>query len=332
MPVSMKDVARAAGVSEGTVSRALADSPRINRETRTRIQHLARRMGYVPSAIARGLAVRRTSTIGAIIMDISDPFIAKMMFSLDRQALARGYTIIMGTAGADPKREMSAIRVLLRQRVDAIIVIDPLVFDLSAPQFPDIEVPLVRLNNMEYPRSVGTDNVAAARAAVGHLLDLGHQRIAYIGGMNSLDESLDRQAGYEQALAERGLPVDPALIVDGDGWSAGGEAGVKRFLAMAQPPTAVFCFNDITAAGALLAAYDARVRVPDDLSLIGFDDSVASHLVPPLTTMAQDTERLAELALEMALALLRGDEPSRATSIPASLIVRKSTAPPRGAR
>jgi DNA-binding LacI/PurR family transcriptional regulator len=329
MPISMKDIARAAGVTESTVSRALADSPRVNLGTRKRIQRLARDMGFVPSAIARGLAIKRTSTLGVVIMDIGDPFVAKMVLSIDRQAQPRGYSVILSTAGTDPEREVSAMRLLLQQRVDAIIVPDPLISDSSLSQLQQIGVPVVLINGKRYPYSVGTDSVAAGRMAVNHLLELGHERIAYIAGNRSLDESLERQAGYEQALAGRGIPIDPALIVQGDGWVESGERAMMALLDLAYPPTAVFCFNDLTAAGALLCAYRAGFHVPRDLSVVGFDDSTASYLVPPLTTVSQDSEKLAESALQMALGLLAGRELPFLTTLPAELILRESTAPPR---
>jgi DNA-binding LacI/PurR family transcriptional regulator len=330
MPVSMKDVAKAAGVTEGTVSRALSDSARVNPETRERIQALAHDMGYVPSAIARGLAVRRTSTLGVMISDFGDPFIARLMLALDRQALQHGYSIILSSAGTDPEREVSAIRLLLQQRVDAIIVLDPLVADSSLPQLEHFGVPLVLLNRKRYAHSVGTDNVAAGELAAGYLLDLGHRRVAYIGGNRSMEESLDRQTGYEFALDKRGIPVDPALILQGDGSVESGERGLAQLLALSDPPTAVFCFNDITAAGAFLYAYRTGLHVPTDLSVVGFDDSIASYLVPPLTTVAQAVEELARLSLHMALGLLQGNELPQALNVAGQLMVRQSTAPPRG--
>ncbi len=328
MPVSMKDVAQAAGVTEGTVSRALADSPRVNSDTRLRIQQIAREMGYVPSAIARGLAVRRTNTLGVMISDFGDPFISKLMLSVDREALQQGYSVILSSAGTDPEREVSAIRLLLEQRVDAVIVLDPLVADSSLPQLEHFGVPLVLLNRKRYPYSVGTDNVAAGKLAVDYLLDLGHRRVAYIGGNRSEEESRDRQAGYELALSMRGVPGDPALIATGEGAVRSGERGLEQLLGLDDPPTAVFCFNDITAAGALLYAYHEGLHVPRDLSIVGFDDSMAAYFVPPVTTVAQDVDELARLSLQMALHLLAGQEAPQTLNVPGKLIVRQSTAQP----
>jgi DNA-binding LacI/PurR family transcriptional regulator len=222
MPLAMKDIAEAAGVTESTVSRALANSPRVKLETRRRIQHLAREMGYVPSAIARGLATKRTSTLGVVVMDIADPFIAEVVSALDGKARDCGYSLILSSCGTDPQREMSAIKLLLQQRVDAVIVPDPLVADSTLPQLEGIGVPVILMNRKHYAYSVRTDNLNAARLAVDHLLELGHRRIAYIGGSRRPEESLERQAGYRAALMARGILVDPALSW---GWGLAGRMG-----------------------------------------------------------------------------------------------------------
>ena len=328
MPVSMKDIARAAGVTESTISRALANSPRVKLETRRRIQRIAREMGYVPSAIARGLATNRTSTLGVVVMDSADPFIAAVVGAIDKSARDLGYSIILSTYGPNPEQEMSAIRLLLQQRVDAIIIPDPLVADSSLPRLEQVGIPIILLNKKSYVFSVGTDSIDGARQAVEHLLGLGHRRIAYIGGSRSEEESAERRAGYEQALIDHGICLEPSLIVEGDGWSEGGRRSMHQLLALPSPPTAVFCFNDLTASGVLLAAYGAGVRIPQDLSVVGFDDSnLASLLVPPLTTVAQQSDQMARLALQMALDLMEGNTPSTPITLPGKLVTRKSTAP-----
>ena len=329
MPVSIKDIATAAGVTQSTVSRALANSPRVKLETRRRIQRIAGAMGYVPSAIARGLATKRTSTIGVVVMDIADPFTAAVVGAIDKSARDLGYSVILSTYGPNPEGEMSAIRLLLQQRVDAIIVPDPLVVDSSLAQLEQISAPIILLNKRSYDFSVGTDNIDSARQAVEHLLGLGHRRIAYIGGSRSKEESAERRAGYEQALIDHGICLEPSLIVEGDGWSEGGRRSMHQLLALPSPPTAVFCFNDLTASGVLLAAYGAGVRIPQDLSVVGFDDSsLASLLVPPLTTVAQQSDQIARLALQMALDLMEGNTSPTRVTLTGKLVTRESTASP----
>jgi len=264
-------------------------------------------------------------------MDITDPFIAQIVRTIDKTALECGYSIILSHCRADPQRELAAIRVLRQQRVDGIIVPDPFVADASLPLLEEIGVPVILVNKTRYPYSVGTDNVDAAQQAVNHLLDLGHERIAYIGDNRYREENLERQTGYEQALMARGISPDPSLVIEGDDnwWPKGGWLGIERLLNLPQPPSAVFCFNDLTAIGVIGAVHAAGLCVPDDLSVVGFDDiDLAAYLVPPLTTVAQQGKQIAQLAIEMIFNLLDGNELPGNTILPGRLVVRGSTASP----
>jgi LacI family repressor for deo operon, udp, cdd, tsx, nupC, and nupG len=330
MTISMKDIARVAGVSLSTVSRALADSPRVKLETRLHLQRLAKEMGYEPSAIARGLATKRTHSLGVVVMDITDAFVAELVRALDRAALDRGYSLILSHCGADPEREMAAIKLLRQKRVDAIIVADPRVAESYLPSLQESGVPVILVNRRSYRYAVSTDNVSAARQAMEHLLRLEHRRIAYIGDVRNPEEDRERRAGYEQALTARGIPVEPALGVEGNGQPEGGRQAMMQLLSLPDPPSAIFCFNDLTAIGAMQAAQANSFHVPQDLSLIGFDDiHLASYLSPPLTTVGQPKERIAGLAVETALSLAEGKEPPTDRLLPGTLVIRGSTAPPR---
>lgn len=330
MAVSMKDIADAAGVSLSTVSRALADSPRVKLETRRRIQHLAKEMEYLPNAIARGLATNRTHTLGVVVRDVADPYIAELVRTIDKTALDYGYSVILSNCDADPQRELAAIRTLRQQRVDGIIVLDPFVGDASLPLLEEMAVPVILLNKKLHPYYLGTDNVHAARQAVNHLLDLGHERIAYIGGDREREDNLERQTGYMQALIARGISPDARLVIEnGENPPESGWLGLEQLLKLPQPPSAVFCFDDLTAIGVIGAAYAARLRVPDHLSVVGFDDiALARHLAPPLTTVAQQKETMAQFAVEMVLDLLDKQGFPTNTMLPGRLVVRGSTAPP----
>jgi DNA-binding LacI/PurR family transcriptional regulator len=326
MPVTMDDVAKSAGVALSTVSRALADNPRVSITTRERIQQLAREMGYVPSAIARGLATQRTFSLGVVVRDIVDPFLAELVRLIDMHALELGYSLILSHAGNDERRELAAIYILRQKRVDAIIMPDSSVSDSFLSRVADHGIPVVLLNRMSYPYSIGIDNIASGEMAVEHLLNLGHRRIAYIGGLRCKAESDDRQNGYERALEKHGLPIDRSLIALGDSWPEGGQVRMRQFLNLPQPPTAVFCFNDLTALGAIGAIQSAGLRVPQDISVVGFDDiALSSSLYPPLTSIAQDKERMAKLAVDMAHALATGQSVSERTILPGRLVVRAST-------
>jgi DNA-binding LacI/PurR family transcriptional regulator len=326
MPVTIQDVANAAGVSPSTISRALADSPRVKLETRRRVQQLAQEMGYMPSAIARGLATRRTHKLGVVVLALADPFVSELVSYIDQVACQHGYSLLLSSCGDDPQRELAAFNLLRQQRVDAVIVADPSVPERFVPSMKNGESPVVLINKKHYPHSVATDNLAAATLAVNHLLDLGHTRLAYIGSSKNKVESQERLTGYQQTLTQRGMPVDPSLIVEGDGGCQGGWQGAAKLLRLPEPPTAIFCFDDLTAMGAMGAIQATGLSVPGDISVVGCDDiALGQYLSPPLTTVAQYKDQLARLSVEMALSLLHAEQPMPNQLLPARLVLRGST-------
>lgn len=328
MPVTLQDVARATGVDRSTVCRALADSPRVKAATRQRIQQIAESMGYMPNAVARGLITRRTNNLGVMVLDIADPFTGEIVRDIEHAARRNGCRLILSHCGYDAESARTSIQLLLQQRVDAVIVPDPAVSDSYLPLVGDTGVPLVIIGTRNRPYRIGTDNVQAAMMGVSHLLDLGHVRVAYIGSARDRLESLERQLGFERALLSRGILPDPDLIVEAKRPFAaeGGRECMNKLMGLANPPTAVFCYSDLTAVGALAEMSAAAVRVPEDVSVLGFDDiALAAHLSPPLTTVAQQRERMAELAVEMVLSLLANETSSCTELLPGRLIVRAST-------
>jgi len=263
-------------------------------------------------------------------MDIADPFIAELVRAVDGVALDHGYTLILTHCGADPERELAAIHRLRQQRVDAIVVCDPSVAESSLPLLELAGVPVILVNRPSFRYAACTDNVQGARQAAEHLLDLGHTRIGYLSWRRHEEQNRDRQAGLEQALAGRGRGLDPAPAEGGDGWPEGGCRGVQYLLTLTQPPTALFCFNDLSAIGAMEAAQAAGWHVPRDLSVVGFDDiHLARYAHPPLTTVAQPCNALAHRTVQMALDLIAGEESPVGAPLPARLVVRSSTDHPR---
>jgi LacI family transcriptional regulator, repressor for deo operon, udp, cdd, tsx, nupC, and nupG len=283
-------------------------------------------MGYVPSAIARGLATRRTFSFGVVVRDIVDPCQAELVRLIDMHALELGYSLILSHSGNDDRRELAAINILRQKRVDAIIMPDSSVSDSFLAQVTKNGIPVVLLNRPSYPYSIGIDSVGAGRIAVTHLLDLGHRRIAYIGSSRYRAESNERQSGYLLALRERGIAMDPSLITASDNRSGEEPGCMQKLLKLESPPTAVFCFNDMTAFGAISAIQSVGLRVPQDISVVGFDDiPLAAVLFPPLTSIAQDNEQMARLAVEMANALATGKPAAERTILSGRLVVRAST-------
>jgi DNA-binding LacI/PurR family transcriptional regulator len=343
MAVSIKDIARVANISYSTVSRALNDSSRVNPETKARVQRIAAEMGYLPSAVARSLVTRRTNTLGIVVTTITDLFFAEVIHAIEETALKHSYNVILTNSGGHLDRELAALRSLRERRVDGIILISGCINDTFCKE-EGIDVPIVIINNAHREHvgySVEVDNAAGGREAVDHLLQLGHTRIAHIAGPAREWDAAERLRGYEEALRAGGLAVDRELIVPGDNLPEGGIASMKQLLALPVRPTAVFCYNDATAIGAMRAVRLAGLRIPEDVSIVGFDDiDLARHLEPPLTTVAQPKRQMGETAVEMILQLLStaqqaglaGQAQVTDCVLPSQLVVRESTAPVTGRR
>jgi DNA-binding LacI/PurR family transcriptional regulator len=337
MAVSIKDIARLAGVSHSTVSRALRNSPLIPAQTAQRIQQIAREKGYTASAVARSLVTRKTKTIGVVVTSIADPFNGEVVEGLEETANRNGYSVILATSQADPEREISVVRSFQERRVDGILVASSRVGSLYMPLLGEMRIPIVLLNN-QYPgtfvHTVTFDNVDGALQATRHLIQLGHTRIAYVGDRFGLASDTERLKGYQNALAEAGLPSPEELVAHGDGKAAGAREAAAKLMGAKTPPnrrpTAVFCYNDMSALGVMEQAEAVGLSIPQDLSIIGFDDLFfTGQLRPPLTTVRQPKKEIGRCAMEQLLALLQGEQADSTTLIKGELVVRGSTAKPR---
>lgn len=332
-PASIKDIARALGISHSTVSRALRDSPLVRAETAAEIKAKAYALGYRPSAVARSLVTRETRTIGIVVTTIADPFHGEVVTGIEECAAAAGYSVILASSHRDPDREMRVVRALQERRVDGILVASSRVGDLYLSVMTEMRVPIVLINNQHEGQlvySVSVDNESAARAAVRHLTDLGHTRVAYLGDRFGSHSDRERLAGYRSALEDAGIPFQKEMIVEGDSTPEGSAPGVRRLLSLTPRPTALFCYNDMSSLGALQAARELSVDVPQRLSIVGFDDLFfCSYLQPPLTTIRQPRHEMGRRATELLLELLNGEEvPAKRISVQGQLVVRSSTAPP----
>ncbi len=335
--VSIKDIARAAGVSHSTVSRALSDSALVSAATKARIKTLAGEMGYSPDVWARSLVKGHTSTVGVVVTTIADPFIAQVVQGIESTAYENRYSVILASSNSDLTREMAAVDMLRSKRVDGVIVTSSRVGALYQRHLARIGVPIVLLNSHSeqggpYTFSVTVDNDHGGYLAGRHLTELGHRRIGYISGPAD-SSSAARLAGLQRALAEAGVPLDPALVIAGNGQLEGGEAALAALLALEQLPTAVFCYNDVTAIGLLRAARVSGPVVGRDLSVVGFDDiPFASCVCPALTTVAQPKVDMGRQAMQMLLTLMLAPTPSETqvsdVVVQGRLIVRESSGPP----
>lgn len=332
MPATIVDVAHRAGVSIATVSRVIHDSPLVNTATRQRVEHAVSELNYAPNVVARGLVTRRTQAIGLVITSMADPFFPPIVQGVEETALDHGYSVLLCTSNNNPVRELSVVRLLRERRVDAIIIAASRVGGLYLSHLQEIKAPLVLINNEQsgtYAYSVGTDDVAGGRLATEHLIALGHRTIGYVHGPLAKVSTQDRRRGYELALRAHGLAPDTGLTVVGDGQAEGGRLAMEDLLRRSPRPTAVVCFNDLTALGVLYAIRNAGLSVPQDISVIGYDDiALAAYAEPPLTTIAQQSHEMGGLAMRLVLDLLAGKQVTSVT-LPAQLIERQSCAPPR---
>jgi DNA-binding LacI/PurR family transcriptional regulator len=327
---SIKDIARLARVSHPTVSRALQNSPLVNPRTAERIRRIADESGYRASAVARGLVTRRTRTIGLVVTTVADPFTSAVVSGIEQTANDHGYSVFLADSNADPVREQKVVQAFAERRVDGIIVTSSRVGALYLPLLSEMMVPIVLVNDQHpgaFVHSVMISNVQGSRAAAEHLVALGHRRIGYIGDQFGYQSDVERHAGYREALDAAGIPPLPDLEVYGDGKPEAALRAMDKLLALQNPPTAVCCYNDMSALGAMRSIHVHGLRVPEDISVTGFDDLfIATYTQPPLTTVRQPMRRMGRLAMESLFRLMSGEQSADRITVEAELIVRESTA------
>jgi DNA-binding LacI/PurR family transcriptional regulator len=329
----MQDIARAAGVSQSTVSRVLNDAPTsvpIAVETRERVREVAERLGYRPNPLARGLRGARTMLLGVIVREIMDPFFSMAIEAISAEALARGYNVVLGIAHSKADEAIALRAVLETRHCDAILLLGDMrdepkfLEDLRASQTP--VVALWHGTELEGVPTVNIDNRAGIVAAIDHLINLGHNRIAFIGG-RPLGDIRERRTAYLEHLAERGLDTPDDYVQNATNDPGGGTQALRALMELDEPPTAVVCSTDHLATGVLHAAAGLGLGVPSDLSVIGFDDiPMAAYTIPPLTTVRMPIAEMSAAAARLAMDPAEDDETGLDdyVAVP-SLVVREST-------
>ena len=330
MSVTIRDVARAAGVSTATAARALGGYGHASPAARRKVSESARQLGYRPNVVARALVSRATTTVGLVVGDIENPFFAAAARGLADVMDAHGYTVLLANADEDAGRERRAVDALRARQVDGMVVVPaPGASPEHLAELVTAGVPLVLLDRAVVgvaADSVLVRNVAGARAAVAHLAGLGHRRIGVVSDSPEITSSAERIQGYRQALRAAGIAPEPGLISIGGPTRDDGEAAALRLLDRADRPTAVFTANNFMTVGALRAARSLGLRIPDDVALVGFDDLDWTTLVqPPVTVVRQPVADLGRVAGERLLRRLEGDAgPPKRIRLDANLIVRGS--------
>jgi LacI family transcriptional regulator/LacI family repressor for deo operon, udp, cdd, tsx, nupC, and nupG len=313
--ISIEDIARKAGVSHSTVSRALRDSPLISPKVREEIKKLAQEMNYVPNAIAQSLQNQRTYTVGVIVTSIADPFFGELVEGIEQIAKQAGLNVLLNASHGDFEQEIAAIENFHYRRVDGILVADSRVSRHYTKQLTQFTVPTVLINietdtQDETFHSVAIDDRLGGSLAVEHLIELGHTSIGYIGVGDGSKADQQRLEGYRMALNKAGLVQNPDWVAINQNHQIINDTDIgKKMLhqLVKAGVTGIFCYNDMVAVGALLACKELGIAVPQDLSLVGFDNiALSSYVTPPLTTVSQRMVEMGQFAMTMLLDLFQG--------------------------
>lgn len=326
---TIKDVARMAGVAPSTVSHYFTGNAPVSRATRARIEEAVRELGYRPNVAARSLRLSQTHTIGLIVPNIANPFFAEIVQAIGYASQQMGYSLLLADSGSDERREIELLENMFRQHIDGMLIIHTGSRSNHPMLIKDPSRPIVFVDREISERaSVATDNYGGGKMAARHLSGLGHRRIGLMVGDGHIKNVQQRVQGFQDELKEQGLSVSRNHIITG---SQSFETGrdIQLLMVSPEPPTAVFATNDIIALGAWHKLNDMRLRIPNDVSLIGYDNiDMAQWTVPPLTTIGQDKRELGRQAAAMLIQSIQSNEPSTTTiRIPPRLIVRSSTAP-----
>ncbi|ARP73792.1 LacI family transcriptional regulator [Streptomyces pluripotens] len=332
---SIKDVAAEAGVSVATVSRVLNDHPSVSADARTRVLTAVEALGYRPNAVARSLRTDQTHALGLVISDVLNPYFTELARSVEEEARALGYSVIIGNADERPDLQDHHVRTLLDRRIDGLLVSptdggSPLMLEAAragTPMvfvdrwIPGVDVPVIR-----------TDGRAAVRDLVAHLHGLGHRRLAIIAGPAATTTGQERVGAFREALRAYGIELPDSYIGQGDFQAESGRRVTEEFLRLPEPPEVVFAADNLMTLGALDAIRARGMRVPHDIALAAFDDVPwFVHTDPPITAIAQPTGELGRAAVRALVDRIEG-RPSTSVTLPARLVVRRSCGEPSQSR
>jgi len=335
--VTIKDIARRVGVSASTVSRALSDSPLISEKTKRAVKEAAARLGYERNELARGLVKGSFGAIGLIVADITNPFFSDIAQGVAEEAHRAGYGVMLCDTAGKAERESSYVKLLRRKRADGIVLASATIEDPQVEELHQARIPFILVSRLcetvEAPYVVGDDRKGAT-LAVEHLVGLGHREIGFIGGPPDVQATQHRLASCRAVLCENHLDVRDDRVFFSDFTQAAGRQAGRRMLAAADRPSAIFAANDVIALGVLEAAEGLGLRVPDDLSLVGYDDIAYASLPRiQLTTVAQPALEMGRVAGGWLLSVIAGRRrPVLRRVLEPHLVVRSTTAPLRAAR
>lgn len=331
--VTIVDVAREAGVSYSTVSRVANNKPYVKPETRAKVLRAMTRLGYQANLQARSLAGGQSNVIGLLVVDLTTQYMGEIIHAIDDTLAASQYELMLFTTHRRKTKESIYVNMMARGLADGLLIILPREPEAYLGALRQRDVPYVLIDQLgvdESDLSVTAANHQGGYEATKHLIELGHRRIGLITGWMDMVSARHRLAGYRAALADHDISVDESLIFEGDFLRSSGFHGTNHLLDLPQPPTAIFASNDSTAMGVMDAVRSRNLKIPGDLSVIGFDDvPMAATSVPKLTTVRQPLAEMGYKAAQMLLGMIQKPEETQSSIVlPTELVVRESTAPP----
>jgi DNA-binding LacI/PurR family transcriptional regulator len=335
VPTTLKELARMAGVHTSTVSRVINDPAfPIAPETRARVMALVQAMEYRPHSLARGLKLKRLHLLAMLVPDLTNPAFAAIAQGVEEGSASQGFSLILTNTGQSKEKELAQLKILSGGRTDGVILAGSVFGDPNVEWVRQQEIPYVLVNRYSSDRDVfvGVDDIVGSGMATQHLIALGHSRIAHLAGTLNASSAVDRRQGYRVELERAGIQASPALEIETDWLDSGGRRAMSMLLELRDPPTGVVCVSDRVAVGALEAIAERGLRVPDDISVVGFNDiPAASYVHPKLTTIRVPFPQIGKIAAEL---LIRQIE-ARAQAAPQhlllqpELVVRESSGPCR---
>lgn len=343
-PATIRDVAARAGVSTATVSRSLRGGVGVEPATRARVEEAVRELRYRPSGVARSLKLRSTQTLGLIVTDIENPYFPQIIRAVEDAARTRGYSVLLADGRRDQTREIQSLELLAVREVDGLLIASAALTERHHTWLDERPCPVVIMNSGSVVGSVPavlSDNAEGGRLVVEHLIGLGHRYLTYLATPASGNLAVEeRLQGVRAGLAGAARSETDLKIVNGDGGVEGGERAAREALRAHPETTALICYNDLTAVGALRGVHAMGMDVPGDVSVVGFDDiELAPYVEPQLTTVRQDTTQMGQWAVSTLLRLIAeasageaAEAPAKTQRIPVEMVVRGSSGAVRGAR
>ncbi|WP_166239472.1 LacI family DNA-binding transcriptional regulator [Paenibacillus turpanensis] len=338
--ITVYDIAKEANVSVATVSRVLNDTAPVKHSTREKVNAVIKKYQFQPNALARSLISKATGMIGMILPDITNPFFPEVFKGAENEARANGYTIFLCNSGGDYRRESDYLSVLKEKRVDGILFLGGRInLSRCSPEMVNEvvelsqQIPMILING-SLPKSglhrVMADEAAGAEMAVQHLIELGHQEIAFIGGVDYMTPTIHKVKAFKKKMLENRLRIREEWILHQDFSVKSGKELMTRLLQGHERPSAVFCVNDFNAVGAVKAAIEHGLTIPGEMSIVGYDDTpLSTTLIPELTTVTQQTYELGRQSVQLLHQMIHGEKIKKITALQPQLVVRQSTAPYR---